>query len=107
MTRAFIEIRATTHIVKRELQSEDLERARARIDRIRMIADICHNLPGDFRPGSEREREQRAMESLKWHLRELEPDDRSALWVQTELDDFGYDYRPLLPQHVRDRLTQQ
>lgn len=47
------------------------------------------------------------MESLKWHLRELEPDDRSALWVQTELDDFGYDYRPLLPQHVRDRLAQQ
>ncbi|MEW9549682.1 hypothetical protein [Nonomuraea sp. NPDC050783] len=107
MTRAFIEIRATTHIVKRELPNEDLESAQAHVDRIRMIADICHNLPADFIPGSEREREQRAMDSLKWHLGELEPGDRSALWVQSELDDFGYDYRPLLPQHVRDRLTQR
>ncbi|MEV0151774.1 MULTISPECIES: hypothetical protein [unclassified Nonomuraea] len=106
MSRAFIEIRATTHMVNRELQTEDLASARDRVERIRLIADTCHNLPADFRPGSDREREQRAVESLKFHLRELDPDDHAAQRVQTELDDLGYDYLPLLPQHVRNRLTQ-
>lgn len=108
MGRGFIEIRATTHIVRRELQGgEDLSSPLSRIDRIRMIADICHNLPADFRPGSDRERERRAVESLRFHLRKLEPDDHGAQWVRTELDDLGYDYLPLLPEDVRVRLMQQ
>ncbi|MEU0486611.1 hypothetical protein ABZ260_46535, partial [Streptosporangium sp. NPDC006013] len=48
MGRGFIEIRATTHIVRRELQGEDLSSPLSRIDRIRMIADICHNLPAVY-----------------------------------------------------------
>ncbi|GAA4197164.1 hypothetical protein GCM10022252_45690 [Streptosporangium oxazolinicum] len=48
--RGFIEIRATTHIVRREAQGEGFGDPIGRIDRIRMIIDICHTLPANFRP---------------------------------------------------------
>jgi hypothetical protein len=106
MGLAFIEIRVTAYMFRRELQGEELSGALSRIERIRMIADICHNLPGDFRPGSDRERERRAVESLKFHLRDLAPDDQAAQWVRTNLDVVGYDCLPLLSEEARARLTQ-
>ena len=111
MALGFIEIRFTTHLVRRELEGEDLRSSLSHIERIRMIADVCHNLPGDLSSMSDRERERRAVESLKFHLRGLKHDDpadgQAAQWVRARLDEAGYDYLPLHSEHVRARLTQQ
>ena len=111
MALGFIEIRFTTHLVRRELAGEDLSSSLSHIERIRMIANVCHNLPGDFSPTSDRERERRAVESLKFHLRGLEYDNpadgQAAQWVRARLDEVGYDYLPLLPERVTARLAQQ
>ncbi|SDL46260.1 hypothetical protein SAMN05421874_12211 [Nonomuraea maritima] len=105
MALGFIEIRFTTHLLRRELAGDDLSSPLSHIERIRMIANVCHNLPGDLRPTNDRERERRAMESLKSHLRGLEHDGQAAQWVRARLDELGYDYLPLLPEHVRARLA--
>ncbi|WP_433514890.1 hypothetical protein ACQP2T_04280 [Nonomuraea sp. CA-143628] len=65
-----------------------------------MIADVCHNLPGDFLPKSRRARERKAIESLRFHLRELDPDDRAAQWVAEHPESQGFDYVRVL----RDRI---
>ncbi|WP_424536655.1 hypothetical protein ACOZ38_43460 [Sphaerisporangium viridialbum] len=103
MARGFIEIRATSHLVRKALEEGKPEKALHHVDHMGMIADICHNLPGDFFPKRGRERERRAVESLKFHLRELKPDDDAAQWVRAELDEQGYDYAPLLPGQARWR----
>ncbi|WP_433352973.1 hypothetical protein ACQP25_06825 [Microtetraspora malaysiensis] len=93
MSFAFIEIRTMGYRRGPTLQEwpdgpEDYH------EQIRMIADICHNLPGDLRPGSKRRRERKAIERLRFFLRGS--NDPAAQWVRTRLDVLGYDYRPLL-----------
>ncbi|GII87701.1 hypothetical protein Ssi03_56910 [Sphaerisporangium siamense] len=107
MALGFIGIRSRTHLVRRELESGSVAKALDCLAEIRRMADVCHNLPADLRPGSKREREARAVESIKFHLRELEPDDQAAQWVRECLDALDYDYLPLLPKHVQRRLQQQ
>ncbi|MFF4989156.1 hypothetical protein ACFY19_18320 [Streptosporangium saharense] len=107
MTFGFVGIRSRTHLVRRELEVGNEAKALDWLMEIRYMADVCHNLPADLRPGSKQERETRAVESIKFHLRELEPDDLAAQWVRECLDEIGYDYLPLLPEHVRRRLSEQ
>ncbi|GAA4599237.1 hypothetical protein GCM10023194_78820 [Planotetraspora phitsanulokensis] len=111
MGMGFMEIRFTTHLIRREMQEEGPSSPLSYIERLRMIADVCHNLPGDFRWSSDQERERRAVESLRFHLRGLVYDDpvdsQAAQWVRTQLDEVGFDYLPLLPEQVRARLTEQ
>ncbi|SNT64027.1 hypothetical protein SAMN05216276_11099 [Streptosporangium subroseum] len=111
MALGFMEIRFTAHLVRQDWQSEEPGTSLSRIERMRMIADICHNLPGDFGPRSDRERERRAVESLRFHLRGLAYDDpadrQAAEWVRAQLDAVGYGYLSLLPERVRAQLAQQ
>ncbi|GAA1277693.1 hypothetical protein Psi02_78910 [Planotetraspora silvatica] len=111
MGMGFIEIRFTTYLMRREMQGEEPSSPLSHLERIRMIADICHNLPGDFRWSSNQERERRAVESLRFHLRGLAYDDstdsQAAQWVRMQLDEVGYDYLPLLSERVRAQLAQQ
>ncbi|MFC4533798.1 hypothetical protein [Sphaerisporangium dianthi] len=105
MALGFMEIRATSHVIRREVQAGEGSGSLDHLARVRMIADICHNLPGDLRPVSRGERERRAIESLRFHLRELEPDDQAAQWVRARLDELGYDYVPLLPDRAKWQRT--
>lgn len=63
-------------------------------EQIRVIADMCHNLPVDLRSRSKRQRERRAIESLRFLLQRT--DGPYAQWIRTRLDMLGYDYHPLL-----------
>ncbi|MCT9934128.1 hypothetical protein N5079_28360 [Planotetraspora sp. A-T 1434] len=99
MARGFVEIRAVSHIVKRALAAGETDEALKHLEHLRMIADVCHNLPQDFYPKRPKIREREAIESLRFHLRELDPDDRAAQWVVRQLEDQGFDYVRVL----RDR----
>lgn len=99
MTMGFIELRAGSHFVKQALAAGDADTALTRLEHMRMIADVCHNLPQDFFPKRRKMRERKAVESLRFHLRELDPDDRAAHWVVRQLEDQGFDYVRVL----RDR----
>jgi hypothetical protein len=103
MAFGFTGIRSRSHLVRRELAAGNEEEALRWLDEIRVIANACHNLPADLRHGSRSERERRATENLRFHLRELAPDDHEAQWVRETLDHFGFDYRYLLPENVRER----
>ncbi|MEV4158597.1 hypothetical protein [Nonomuraea dietziae] len=101
MSFGFTGIRSRSHLVRRELAAGNEAEALRWLAEIHMIADVCHNLPADLRHGSRSERGRRATESLRFHLRELAPDDHAAQWVRETLDHFGFDYRYLLPENVR------
>ncbi|MFC0861868.1 hypothetical protein ACFHYQ_06130 [Sphaerimonospora cavernae] len=100
MARGFVEIRADSHFVQRALAAGDMDAALRRLAQLRLIADVCHNLPHDFFPKRSKIRERKAIESLRFHLRELDPDDRAAQWVVRQLEDQGFDYVRVL----RDRI---
>ncbi|MEQ4722413.1 hypothetical protein [Nonomuraea sp. B19D2] len=99
MAMGFIELRAGTHFVKRALAAGETDTALTQLEHMRMIADVCHNLPQDLSPKRRKTRERHAIESLRFHLRELDPDDRAAQWVVRQLEDQGFDYVRVL----RDR----
>ena len=111
MALRFMEKRFTAHLVCRDWQGEEPDSSLSRIERMKMIADVCHNLPGDFGPRSDRERERRAVKSLRFHLQGLAYDDpadrQAAEWVRAQLDEVGYGYLSLLPERMRARLAQQ
>ncbi len=99
MSLAFIEIRTISY--RRDLTllgwidgPEDYH------EQIRVIADICHNLPGSLSSRSKRQRERRASESLRLLL--LGADDAHTQWVRTRLDELGYDYHSLLGKPDRE-----
>lgn len=100
MANGFIEIRAASHLVERALAAGEPDTALRHLKQMRMIASLCHNLPQDLFPKRFRIRERRAIESLRFHLRELDPDDRAAQWVVGRLEAQGFDYARVL----RDRI---
>lgn len=99
MANAFIEIRAVSHLAELALAGGETDAALRHLEHMRMIANVCHNLSGDFLPKRHKDRERKAVESLRFHLRELDPDDRAAQWVAGHLESRGFDYVPVL----RDR----
>ncbi|GAA3473364.1 hypothetical protein GCM10018965_079170 [Nonomuraea roseola] len=99
MARGFVEIRACSHLVKDALAAGKTDTALRHLEHMRMIANVCHNLPQDFHPKRPKIRERKAIESLRFHLRELDPDDRAAQWVMRQLEDQGFDHVRVL----RDR----
>ncbi|MEV0351088.1 hypothetical protein AB0H88_35345 [Nonomuraea sp. NPDC050680] len=99
MAMGFIELRAGSHFVKRALAAGETDAALTHLEEMRVIADVCHNLPQDFVPKRRKTRERHAIASLRFHLRELDPDDRAAQWVVRQLQDQGFDYVRVL----RDR----
>ncbi|MET7463223.1 hypothetical protein [Nonomuraea sp. NPDC005501] len=99
MAMGFIELRAGSHLVKRALAAGETDAALTHLEHMRMIADVCHNLPKDFFPKRRKTRERHAIESLRFHLRELDSDDRAAQWVVGQLERQGFDYVRVL----RDR----
>ncbi|MBB4920603.1 hypothetical protein [Streptosporangium saharense] len=100
MAKGFVEIRAVSHLAERALVDGKIDTALRHLEHMRMIADVCHNLPGDFLPKRRKARERKAIKSLRFHLRELDPDDRAAQWVAEHLESAGFDYVRVL----RDRI---
>ncbi|MBN6057923.1 hypothetical protein JYK22_38740, partial [Nonomuraea sp. RK-328] len=100
MATGFVEIRAVSHLAERALADGETDTVLRHLEHMRMIANLCHNLPGDFLPKRRKARERKAIESLRFHLRELDPDDRAAQWVAGHLESRGFDYVRVL----RDRI---
>ncbi|SDI00466.1 hypothetical protein SAMN05421505_13020 [Sinosporangium album] len=101
MAKGFIDIRALSHLVKKALADGDMDTALGHLERMRMIANVCHNLPGDFQPRRSKVRERKAIESLRFLLRELDPGDRAAQWVAGQLEDRGFDYVRVLQDRIK------
>ncbi|MFI6787395.1 hypothetical protein ACIBG4_08685 [Nonomuraea sp. NPDC050383] len=101
MAMGFIELRAGSHLVKRALAAGETDAALTHLEHMRMIADVCHNLPKDFFPKRRKARERHAIESLRFQLRELDPDDRAAQWVVGQLESQGFDYVRVLRDRTR------
>ncbi|GAA1632095.1 hypothetical protein GCM10009733_031240 [Nonomuraea maheshkhaliensis] len=93
MSLAFIEIRYLARM-RQVHRSVDEDFPADFIEQIRLIADLCHNLPGDFSARGKRERERRATASLKFFLRR--PESHHSRWVKEHLTELGYDYSHLL-----------
>ncbi|GAA3654937.1 hypothetical protein GCM10022224_017490 [Nonomuraea antimicrobica] len=100
MAKGFMEIRAVSHLAERALADGETDAALRHLEHMRMIANVCHNLPADFLPKRRKARERKVIESLRFHLRELGPDDRAAQWVAGHLEGRGFDYVRVL----RDRM---
>lgn len=75
-------------------------------EQMRVIADICHNLPGDLQARSKRKRERRAIESLRSHLQRT--DGPYAQWIRTRLDVLAREeHGPLAPQRMPHQRQRQ
>ncbi|MET9249662.1 hypothetical protein [Nonomuraea sp. NPDC003709] len=106
MAMGFMEIRADSHLVKRALAAGETDTALGHLEHMRMIADVCHNLPQDLFPKRRKIRERKAIESLRFHLRELDPDDRAAQWVVQQLEAQGFDYVRVLRDRIKWKHAQ-
>ncbi|MEW1844532.1 hypothetical protein AB0392_41870 [Nonomuraea angiospora] len=93
MSFAFIEIRYMARMGQAHRPADEDFPADF-VEQIRLIADLCHNLPGDFRPRRKRERERRAIASLKFLLQR--PESHHSRWVKEHLTELRYDYSHLL-----------
>ncbi|MFI7697036.1 hypothetical protein ACIBQ6_48785 [Nonomuraea sp. NPDC049655] len=105
MASGFIEIRARSHLVEHALADRETDAALRHLKQMRMIANLCHNLPQNFFPKRAKARERLAIESLRFHLRELDPDDRAAQWVVRQLEAQGFDYVRVLRDRIKWRHT--
>ncbi|MFI7538718.1 hypothetical protein [Streptosporangium sp. NPDC049376] len=76
MAKGFVEIRAVSHLAERALADGETDTALRHLEHMRVIADVCHNLPGDFLPKRREVRERKAVKSLRFHFWELDPGDR-------------------------------
>ena len=76
--RGFVEMRAVSHLAADALADREADAVQRHLRRMGVIVDVCHNLPGGFLPERRKARERKAIESLRFRLRELDPEDSAV-----------------------------